>query len=315
MEIDKNKSTDNSKYDYSQSNPLGSENPCDLIKPGGTVKTRGITAYDLLKPNPKLKVKRTQKEIQECCRASFDHPKILHILIDRAKGFGCKTLEKRHGGSRASISKFCRSMGFDVIDLKSKLLSNGEPFAKSSQEIYDREWMIEIRSTKKDRTWARHPAVAAYNSMKKYYADPNAHNEKCKLWALKNRDKVNNKRRRWKVGYFKRNPSAKIADLLRIRLNSAIKAQRAGRKVSAVSDLGCSVYFLVKYLEQRFKAGMSWDNRGTCWHIDHIIPLASFDLTKKREQAKACHYTNLQPMFASENISKGDRVDEQLELL
>ena len=53
---------------------------------------------------------------------------------------------------------------------------------------------------------------------------------------------------------------------------------------------------------------MSWNNYGK-WHVDHIIPLSNFDLTKSAEQFKACHYSNLQPLWAEDNIEKKDRLD------
>lgn len=76
---------------------------------------------------------------------------------------------------------------------------------------------------------------------------------------------------------------------------------------SSVKDLGCSIEFLKQYLESKFKSKMSWKNYGKKWHVDHIKPLALFDLTKRRQFLKACHYTNLQPMWAKDNISKGNR--------
>ncbi len=96
----------------------------------------------------------------------------------------------------------------------------------------------------------------------------------------------------------------KIKSGLRNRLNSALKGnQKAG---SAVSDLGCSVEFLKKYLEKQFKEGMIWANWSrTGWHIDHIKALAKFDLTDPVEFKKACHYTNLQPMWAKDNLRWG----------
>jgi len=54
---------------------------------------------------------------------------------------------------------------------------------------------------------------------------------------------------------------------------------------------------------------MNWDNWGIYgWHIDHIKPLASFDLTKREQLFEAVHYTNLQPLWANENLSKGDSI-------
>ena len=51
---------------------------------------------------------------------------------------------------------------------------------------------------------------------------------------------------------------------------------------------------------------MSWDNYGE-WHIDHIRPMASFNLQEQEEQLKCCHYTNLQPLWAEENLRKGNK--------
>jgi hypothetical protein len=90
---------------------------------------------------------------------------------------------------------------------------------------------------------------------------------------------------------------------LRNRLRSALKT---GQKVgSAVRDLGCSTPELKLYLESKFQPGMTWDNYGQ-WHIDHIKPLAKFDLTDRKQLLQACHYTNLQPLWAGDNLRKGD---------
>jgi hypothetical protein len=98
----------------------------------------------------------------------------------------------------------------------------------------------------------------------------------------------------------------KLSCRLRNRLGTALRAQRAGKPGSAVGDLGCTVEYLVTYLAERFTEGMTWENYGE-WHIDHIKPLCSFNLQDPTELAKACHYTNLQPLWGEENLSKGSR--------
>jgi hypothetical protein len=67
--------------------------------------------------------------------------------------------------------------------------------------------------------------------------------------------------------------------------------------------LGCSIPELMVHIEARFTDGMSWDNYGA-WHLDHIKPLILFDLTVREHFLKAAHYTNLQPLWAADNISK-----------
>ena len=73
--------------------------------------------------------------------------------------------------------------------------------------------------------------------------------------------------------------------------------------------LGCSIEELKIHLQSQFKEGMSWDNYGIHgWHIDHIRPCALFDLTDPEEQKKCFNYSNLQPLWASDNCSKGARI-------
>ena len=96
---------------------------------------------------------------------------------------------------------------------------------------------------------------------------------------------------------------------LRNRLRHAVKNnQKIG---SAVKDLGCTVDKLKSYLESQFTPGMAWSNYGRKgWHIDHIKPLSKFDLTNLEQFKQACHYSNLQPLWAEDNMSKGDKYEE-----
>lgn len=103
----------------------------------------------------------------------------------------------------------------------------------------------------------------------------------------------------------KQDVSIKIAHNLRVRIRCAIKKNMKWKKSKEV--LGCDMETFKKYLESNFKEGMNWENYGSYWHIDHIKPCASFDLSLKEQQEKCFHYTNLQPLTAKENQSKSDK--------
>ncbi len=100
--------------------------------------------------------------------------------------------------------------------------------------------------------------------------------------------------------------SRRLSTNIRSRLNKALKG--AYKVDSVIGSLGCSPEELKKHLESQFLPDMSWGNYSLKgWHIDHIKPLASFDLTNQVEFREACHYTNLQPLWAEDNLSKGAR--------
>jgi len=130
-------------------------------------------------------------------------------------------------------------------------------------------------------------------------------NEQQIIWRRENIDHVNS----YEVERRKSNLQAKLAWILRSRLCMAVKNNwKVG---SAVKDLGCSIDFLKQYIESKFLLGMTWDNHGRgigMWHIDHIIPLDAFDLSDRNQLVRAVHYTNLQPLWQNDNLSKGSKI-------
>lgn len=142
---------------------------------------------------------------------------------------------------------------------------------------------------------------------------------KWREYAAANREKVHASTKQWKdknrpamaryaIKRYITNLPTKLSCVLRSRLCNAIKNdQKAG---SAVRDLGCTIDELKAHIEAQFIDGMTWDNwghTGDVWHLDHIIPLSSFNLTDRDQFLAACHYTNLQPLWAKENLQKGAR--------
>ena len=105
-----------------------------------------------------------------------------------------------------------------------------------------------------------------------------------------------------------RDKNFKITSNLRTRFKLALKNN--AKSGSAVKNLGCTIEEFKKYFESLFTEGMTWEKvfDGSI-HIDHKRPLASFDLSKPEEQTKACHYTNLQPLWAVDNLKKSDKWD------
>ena len=142
-----------------------------------------------------------------------------------------------------------------------------------------------------------------------------------KIWIENNREKFNklvnksyhkNKKKIIKknMEYERKRLQTDMNWVLKKRLRNRLRQALKGisKSKSTMELLGVPhMDFLKTYLECKFKEGMTWENRHL-WHIDHVIPCSSFDLTKPEEQAKCFHYTNLQPLWASENLSKGNRI-------
>jgi hypothetical protein len=142
-----------------------------------------------------------------------------------------------------------------------------------------------------------------------------------KIWIENNREKFNklvnksyhkNKKKIIKknMEYERKRLQTDMNWVLKKRLRNRLRQALKGisKSKSTMELLGVPhMDFLKTWLECKFKEGMTWENRHL-WHIDHVIPCSSFDLTKPEEQAKCFHYTNLQPLWASENLSKGNRI-------
>jgi len=96
----------------------------------------------------------------------------------------------------------------------------------------------------------------------------------------------------------------RITISLRTRIYCALKG--INKSASTIKLLGCSIKDFLVHLESQFEFGMTFKNYGL-WEIDHIKPCSKFDLTKPAQQRKCFHYTNLQPLWWKDNLSKGNK--------
>ena len=114
-------------------------------------------------------------------------------------------------------------------------------------------------------------------------------------------------RKRQRKDYARRyhtEPEYKMMVCLRSRVRIALKSGKKAHKTIIL--LGCTISEARQHLEDQFSNGMTWGNHGQ-WHIDHIKPCAAFDLRDESQQLECFNYQNLQPLWAKENLSKGDR--------
>ena len=176
---------------------------------------------------------------------------------------------------------------------------------------YNRQYNSEHREERLTYYEKRREEKAAYN--RQYRRE---HHEEIAVrkreYCHEHREEIAARRREYRhkhreevAAYFREryqtNIQYRLTCGLRTRLRRALKGNT--KSGSAVRDLGCSIPELVTHLESQFQEGMTWDNYGE-WQIDHIVPLSSFDLTNREQLLQACHYMNLQPLWAYENDSK-----------
>jgi hypothetical protein len=182
------------------------------------------------------------------------------------------------------------------------------------QRYYQKNKKKVLEQTKKYKTTEKYK-----KQQKEYFNSFDYKNKKKKWWSnnkekrkkysseyyQKNKEKIISKRREKR----KNDIDFKIKDRLRCRFLKAIKAKNTIKNNSVLNLIGCNLDEFKIHIKSKFKQGMTWDNHGyKGWHFDHIKPCASFDL-KNLEQQKLCfHYSNIQPLWWWENLSKGDTI-------
>jgi len=200
---------------------------------------------------------------------------------------------------RKECSEVYYSKNKETISLKSKKYyeDNVDRYQKKHKEYYqnNRDKVLERtklnqknnRDILRSREWVKNnPDKVIENKNKLKIKTPNYHTE-----YISNR---------------KKNDSLfKLTMNIRRRLLLFFKSKNIKKNNKTFEIIGCTPKFLKEYLEKQFANGMNWDNHGE-WHIDHKIPLSSANT--EEEVYELCYYTNLQPLWAEDNMKKGNKV-------
>ena len=224
---------------------------------------------------------------------------------------------KRNNKTKSDLTcKACKKITKDAYHFKNKEKikshkqkwhqDNKQRVNKKSRE-YSKTYHAENKELLKEkgRKYYSENKEKEAKRKKKYY---NNNKEKVYLMKQKWRAKPENRAKENLAKKLKRenNPNVRISDSISARIRQSIR-DKNNKHVFDI--LGYSLQDLMTHLESQFRDGMSWDNYGPEWHIDHVIPISYFKFkSKKDDQFKKCwSLDNLQPLLASENLSKCNR--------
>jgi hypothetical protein len=174
-------------------------------------------------------------------------------------------------------------------------------YLEKSDEILKRNslWLLENEEKKKaiDKKYREeNKELIANNRIKFFNKNPNIHSQYQKKYYKNNKETIKTK---------KKEPLEKLKHNVRGRLYKYLSVKNIRKNNKTFDVVGLTPPELLIYLEKQFKDNMSWNNYGE-WHIDHIIPLSS---AKTEEEIYVlCHYTNLQPLWAEDNLKKSNKI-------
>lgn len=264
-------------------NKCGADKPLDSFsKHKGCIHGVRNTCKQCVKGEASAYRKRKRREIKE---------KILSGEIDsQAKCISCKCVKGREGffinhNKNNGLSSRCKEC---TVERNRELRDINPEKYSEYQKNYYRKNKDSILS--KEKMWREENREEILERRRVYYRE--------------NSGKIKRVNYEYKKKRLKDDPVFYCAELCRRRISKCLQERGFLKTGSTGKMLGCDWNHLKDHIESQFQDGMSWDNRGD-WHIDHIIPLARAKTIEDVE--RLCHYTNLQPLWASENMSKGSK--------
>ena len=176
-------------------------------------------------------------------------------------------------------------------------------------KVYQQENREKISAQEKVYYQKNKEKKAAYN---KVYNQKNrekiaAH---IKVYQQENKEKIAATKKVYQQERYKNDPDFKISQNVRRRLRLALKGN--SKAAPTMEIIGCTIEELWLHLESKFEPGMTRENHGRFgWHIDHKKPCCAFDLSDLEQQKICFHYSNLQPLWAKDNLEKGGNYNEE----
>jgi len=243
-----------------------------------------------------------EKKICSKCKIEKD---VCEFFTDKSKKEGvypsCKVCKKQYfSNNDVKIKDYQQKRRMNNPDYGKQFREKNPDYVKNYY-INNRTKMID--SVKK-QYFKNKETILTKNrerALKYYYENIDIIKEKRKEYDKNNREKRNNYISDRKLN----NPIYRLSHIVRNRIKQFLKTNNITKKNKTFDIVGCTPEFLKEHLERKFTEGMSWDNQGK-WHIDHIVPLSSAKTDE--EIYKLCHYTNLQPLWAKDNLKKGDKI-------
>ena len=244
-----------------------------------------------------------EKKICSKCKIEKD---VCEFYVDKTKIDGkyscCKLCKKSYSNTRTDeIKIYLKKWRLDNPNFSKEYRKKNPNYVK---EYYQDNKDIMLSRVKKHYHDNKEKNLDKLRKRSKEYYENNKKNrlEYSKIYRKNNHNKRNEYVKNRKLT----DPIYRISSIVRNRIRTFLKLKNITKNNPTFNIIGCSPEFLKEYLEKQFIEGMTWELMGQHIHIDHIIPLSS--AKTEEEIYKLCHYTNLQPLWAEDNLKKSNKI-------
>jgi hypothetical protein len=196
----------------------------------------------------------------------------------------------------------------EVLEQSKKYYQDNNEIIKKSVKEYQEE-NKEVIKVKKKQYYQDNKE--RFKDRNKKYQEKNKSKIKIqrKEYYEDNKQEIGKIKKEYDKRRYKKDPKYRLYKNLRRRIQNSLKSQSVKKCNKSIKLLGCTIDFYKNYIEKQFDENMSWENQGSYWVIDHIVPISSFDLTQESQQLLAFNWFNTRPLERIKNIEKGDKFE------